>query len=219
MRLEKPICASRRLLEVSSTLPLTQFQWTSDWRWPFLVLSRKLVLLFLFPRLCFRRSIGFVPAGSVSSSSTLHIFRDASHLRLMIAFPASLSARSFPFTPLCPGLYIYRFRWWMSNINTIWASHFIFFTSCTKAIESVMMMACIVTVTSWDSPAEGMCNFFKIYLLNTGRLWNAMDWDWIETDRSKFVVVFFVTVHSPVEPQKQKSPALLAYLCLYCNQM
>ena len=43
MRLEKPICAPPRLLEVSPTLPLERLQCSSDWRWPSLVLSRNIV--------------------------------------------------------------------------------------------------------------------------------------------------------------------------------
>ena len=51
---------------------------------------------------------GFVPAGSVSSSSTLQIFREAIKPLVKVALPASLSARSFPSTPACRGLYIHR---------------------------------------------------------------------------------------------------------------
>ena len=66
MRSKKPICAPPHLSEVSLTLPLK--------RWPSLVLSRKIVERFLSPRLSppgGRRCdvLGFVPAGSVSSSS------------------------------------------------------------------------------------------------------------------------------------------------------
>ena len=43
--------------------------------------------------------LGFVSAGSVSSSSTLQIFPDASHLLWLLNLPASLSAQSFPFSP------------------------------------------------------------------------------------------------------------------------
>ena len=78
-------CASPRLSDGSPTLPLKQFQCSSDWRWPSLVLSKKIddglffLLLSLSPpghRLC--DVLGFVSAGSVSSSSTFQIFRDAS---------------------------------------------------------------------------------------------------------------------------------------------
>ena len=43
MRTKKPICAPPRLSYVSPALPLKQFQCLSDWRWPSLVLSRKIV--------------------------------------------------------------------------------------------------------------------------------------------------------------------------------
>ena len=40
MRSEKPISASPRLSEVSTTLYMKQFKSSSDWRWPSLVLSQ-----------------------------------------------------------------------------------------------------------------------------------------------------------------------------------
>ena len=40
MRSEKPIRAPPRLSEVSQTLNLKKSQYSSDWRWPFLVLSK-----------------------------------------------------------------------------------------------------------------------------------------------------------------------------------
>ena len=50
MRSEKPIImrSTPYLWEVSPTLPLKRFQCSSDWRWPSLVLSKKIVKLFLF---------------------------------------------------------------------------------------------------------------------------------------------------------------------------
>ena len=50
---------------------------------------------------------GFVPAGSVSSSSTLQIFREAVKPLVRVALLARL-ARSFPSTPACRGQYIHR---------------------------------------------------------------------------------------------------------------
>ena len=81
------------LHSISQTLPLyciwsslVQFGpvW-SDWQWPFLVHSRKITKHFLIPCLSppgdwWRDVFGFVPAGSVSSSSTLQIFWGANHL-------------------------------------------------------------------------------------------------------------------------------------------
>ena len=60
--------------------------------------------------------LGFVPAGSGSSSSILPRRRPL----VMVALPAScLFARSFPSTPACPGQYIQKsFRWRMSTIDT-----------------------------------------------------------------------------------------------------
>ena len=47
MRSENPIRTPPCLLEVSATLPLKQFQCSSDWQWPSLVLSVKIVECFL----------------------------------------------------------------------------------------------------------------------------------------------------------------------------
>ena len=90
MRSEEPICASPHLSEVSPTSLLKRFQCPSDWRWPSLVFSRKIISHFRCPHLSpphlsppgdqWCDVLGFVPAGSVSSSSTLQIFCEASHL-------------------------------------------------------------------------------------------------------------------------------------------
>ena len=87
MRSEKPIqlCTPPRLSEVPPTLPLKQFQCSSLWRWSSVVLSRKIVSRFIFPRLSppgdrWCDVLGFVAAGSVSSFSALQFFREASHL-------------------------------------------------------------------------------------------------------------------------------------------
>ena len=59
----------------------------------------------------------FVPEGSVSSSSTLQSFREASLLWGLLCPP--VSARSFPFTPACPGQFTQRSFWrWMSTTDT-----------------------------------------------------------------------------------------------------
>ena len=71
------------------------FRCWSDWRWPFLVLSMKIAERFLFlrpsplgDRWC--DVLGFVPAGSVSSSSPLQIFRDATRLWWLLFPPVYL---------------------------------------------------------------------------------------------------------------------------------
>ena len=57
----------------------------------------------------------FKPAGNASSSSTLQIFRDASHLRCLLFSTVHLLGH---FSLVCTGQYIYRnLRYWMSNIN------------------------------------------------------------------------------------------------------
>ena len=71
------------------------FQCSSDWRWPYLVLLRKIVQRFLFPRLSppgdrWSDALGFVHTGSVSSISTLQTFRDSSHLWWLLCPPVYL---------------------------------------------------------------------------------------------------------------------------------
>ena len=86
--------------------PLKRFQCSSDCRWPYIVLSRKIVYRFLFPRLSppgdrWRGVLGFVPAGSLKLFNTSDLPR--SKLPARVALPA----RSFSFTSACPGQYIY----------------------------------------------------------------------------------------------------------------
>ena len=76
--------------------------------------------------------------------STLDLPRSKPLVR--VALPASLSARSFPFTPACPGQYIHRsFRRLISNVDRFQSGFPIsVFTFCSKLIESVRMVACVV---------------------------------------------------------------------------
>ena len=76
MHSEKPTHVPPHLSEVSPTVPLKRFQYLSDWRWPFLILLRKIIKCFFFP--CpsppddwWCDVLGFEPTGSVSSSSKL----------------------------------------------------------------------------------------------------------------------------------------------------
>ena len=100
-------------LRRSPTLRLKQFQSSC---------SRKIVEHFLFPRLClpcywWGDALDIKPEGSVLSSSTLPIFRDASHLWGLLCPPVCLLGHSF--TPPCPGQYSHRcFRRWVSNVGT-----------------------------------------------------------------------------------------------------
>ena len=69
MRWEKPMCAPFCLPEVFPILPSKHFQYSSNCQWPPLVLSRKIVERFLFPRLSPPGDpkcdlLGFVPVAS-----------------------------------------------------------------------------------------------------------------------------------------------------------
>ena len=128
MRSKKPICAIHRHSEVSPTLPLKRFQCSFDWRWPSLALSRKIVERFLFPRLSapgdrWCAVLGFVPAVSVSSSSTLQIFREESHLRGLLCPPI------FSDISLHSGIYraVHQQEVWKVDVDhwhiSVWVSH------------------------------------------------------------------------------------------------
>ena len=91
--------------------------------------------------------LGFVPAGNVSSVlSTSDLPR--SKPLVMVALPASVSAVSFPFTPICLGQYTHRsFRRWMPTIDTFQPRLSIpLFTYCSKLCDDDGM--CGPTVTS-----------------------------------------------------------------------
>ena len=81
----------------------------------------------------------------------------------MVALPASLFAWSFPFTLACPGQYSHRsFQRWLSNIDTCHSGLPIplFEASILNLSDGGM---CGLTVTSWGSPAEGMCDCFHLH--------------------------------------------------------
>ena len=88
----KSICSPPHFSEISPVLPLKHFQCWTDWWWLFLVLSVKVVKCFLF--LCLSpldvpwcEVLCFVPADNVSSSSTLQILWDTSHLSMLFCPP------------------------------------------------------------------------------------------------------------------------------------
>ena len=82
-----------RLSQVSPMLPLKQIRSWPSWQCPCVVLSREVVDHCPLISLCSPGDrwrcnvIGFVPAGSVSSSSTFQIFRNASHLWWLLCPP------------------------------------------------------------------------------------------------------------------------------------
>ena len=63
---------------------------------------------------------------------------------LMVTLPASLSARSLPFIPACPGQYTHRsFRRWMSTIDTFQSGLPIpLFTFCSKLFVASEQFRC-----------------------------------------------------------------------------
>ena len=74
--------------------------------------------------------LGFVPAGSAPSSSTLQTFWDA--VLETVALPASLYTRSFLLTPKCPEQYICRcLQRWLPNCDT-----------CKSGIPIPLFVAC-----------------------------------------------------------------------------
>ena len=98
-----------------------------------------------------RDILGFVPTGCVSSSLALQIFREASHLWVLLCPPVYLL--SFPFIPACPGQHTHSFRRWMSTTDTFQSVLPVpLSTFCIKLIESVRMMAYVVRL----SPPEAV---------------------------------------------------------------
>ena len=111
-------------------LSLKRFQCWSNWRWAwlFLVLSRTTDKRSLFLYACpsplpddrWCHVLGFMPAGSVSGSSTLPIFRDARHLWWLFCSLSigTVSFLVFSMSSRTVG-YNHRSLWrWMSNIVT-----------------------------------------------------------------------------------------------------
>ena len=87
--LGNPACDPSHLSDVFFQFPLKRFQCSSNCRWPSLVVSKKSVEHFLFPRFSppgdrWCNVLGFMPAGGGSSSSTVQIFREAGHLCVLL---------------------------------------------------------------------------------------------------------------------------------------
>ena len=113
-----------------------------------------------------------------------------SKLLVRVALPTSLSARSLPFTPACPGHTPRNFRRWMLTIDTFQSGLPVpLFTFCSKLIESVRMMACVV----WLSPLEAKLHVWQLppplssWMLRPYRLhrlyglWSHLAWQWSPT--------------------------------------
>lgn len=149
----KAICAPPRLSSVGPVLPFKQSHCWSDWRRP-----RKMVERFLFLRLFFpgyrwlRDVLGFVPAGGVSSFSTLHIIRDASHFGWLLCPPVCLLSYFAWFRHVQNKGVFEGQCWILSQANIDFQFHFSLFLD--KITESVRMMACVVCHLSRQSSRE-----------------------------------------------------------------
>ena len=122
-----------------------------------------------------------VPGGSVSSSSTLHIFGGASPLLWLLCRPV----RSLPLIPACPEQYTHKGfpRWvspwynrngwhqltysvdhwhWHASLSFHWIPRFPSFVVVVSWIcEDGDIYR--LTVTSWGHPGLGMCDCFHLH--------------------------------------------------------
>ena len=120
-----------------------------------------------------------MPTSSVSSSSTLHIFQDKSHLWWLLC-PLDY-AQSVPFTLACPRQYIHRNFWqWVWSIDTCQSGLLIpLFNFCSKLIESAQ-----IAYVVWLSPLEAIqwrawvSASTCIVKLQVLRLYWAVQWSW-----------------------------------------
>ena len=114
------------------------------WRWPSLDLFQEDRRLHpLSTPLSSRRSMEWCP-WLCASMQRLTLFNTSDLPRrkplVIVALPASLSARSFPFTPACPGQYIHRSFRRCQCIDTYASLGFLF--------RFVRMMACVVWLSN-----------------------------------------------------------------------
>ena len=140
MRSEKPICVPPRISEVSPTLPLKRFQCSDDS--PLSSFQGRSSSASSF-NACLRQAINgvmsFALCPLVVSQASQHFRSSEKQTTCEVALPTNVSARSFSFTPACPGQYTHRrFRRWMSALSIP------LFTFCSKLTESVRRMACVV---------------------------------------------------------------------------
>ena len=133
---EKPIIV-RSTPSLSPRFSNVAFEAVPMFVWLTIALCRPFFVLLISPpghRWC--DALGFVPAGSVSSSSTLKIFRDSSHSRWLLFFCQSVSC----YFPNWLGIFkAVSLRRRMSNIDTCQSGLRIpLFTFCSKLIENAM---------------------------------------------------------------------------------
>ena len=98
--------------------------------------------------------LGFVSAGSVSSSSTPQIFRDTKHVWLLCP-PLCPSSQSLPLTPACPGHYIRRtVRSWIFNIVA-------FLWQCTTGNYSRVWPSSLCACSRWKAGYQSQFRSFR----------------------------------------------------------
>ena len=166
---EKSHMRSSPRSEISPTSSLKQFQCLSNWQWPSLVRSGRLVQRLLIRHLSppgdrWCDVLGFVPAGSVWSSSTLQIFRDTSHLWCLL-FPPVYLLGNFPSLQHVQGSTSTKIFEGgcrpLTNSSLGLAFHFFKFYFSLKFLLQAHLNCegdgmCGLTVTSWGNPADGM---------------------------------------------------------------
>ena len=142
MRSEKPYCALPRLSEVSQTTPLERF------RWSFLSFQGRLSSDSSF-HASLLQAIDGVMSSALCPQKCLKLLNASDLPRrkqlMMVALPASVFVRSFPFIPACSGQCTYRnFRRWISIIDTFQSGlPILLFTFCSEGDGM-----CCPTVTS-----------------------------------------------------------------------
>ena len=124
-----------------------------------------------------------VPAGSVSSSSTLQIFWDASHLWWMLYLPVYLLSH-FPSLQHVQGstsTVVLKGRGWPLTYIPVWASHYYSSLFVANSLNLRGWRHCGLTVTSWGKPVEGMGDYFHLHC-------QAGGWD-VQAALSSWMVV------------------------------
>ena len=184
------ICTPPHFSEVSSTLPLKQFQSSSDWWWPscpFKIQGTPWSFASFHASLL-QAINGVMSLALRASMQCFQLLNTSDLLRckplMMDALPASLSAQSFSFTPACPGQYLHSsFERRRLTIDIYTSLGFPFYSSLFVA-SSLNLWGrwhCGLTVASWGKPVEGMGDCFHLHC-------QAGGWD-VQAALSSWMVV------------------------------